>query len=122
MAVTLSRKAPVQLIAKTAAPTEREKAALSVVGLAVPTTPVGKVFIKKKYPDIQVGDKIKVTNDLWNWIKWRKPGDTGTVLRRIHSERMMDGLPNDLYEIKVDVVRVPGYDWILLRRWEIDLV
>jgi hypothetical protein len=117
MAITLVRKGQ---SVKIGLPKERELSseALEAVGLASPPKAPSVVT------EFPLGSRVRVTNDLFPWIKHYKPGDTGIVTRIIRASLHPPAKSpkDDLYDIELDLIRVPGQRLALIQFWELELV
>ena len=113
---------------KTQELTDREKDTLAALGLGpdtpeAPVPPPKKVGVTiRKVGMFSAGDKVVVTNDLYTWVEWWKPGDTGVVVKAIPA-------PNEagekrrryaVVEVKLDNVRVHGRQHCLFHAWELE--
>lgn len=101
--------------------TERQKNALMDVGL-LPAEP-SKVKIKKKqaFGSYSPGDKVVITNELYSWVDYWRPGDTATVIRFIPPvlEARADGNKYAVVEVKLDLVRDKQRPTCFLHGWEV---
>lgn len=108
--------------------TDREKDTLVALGLGpdtpeTPVTPPKKVgVVIKKVGAFSAGDKVRITNELYTWVEWWKPEDTGTVTKVTHA-------PNEagekrkryaVVEVKLDKVRIHGREFCLFHAWELE--
>lgn len=110
--------------------TEREKDTLAALGLGpdpTPHAPSGVVIKKvgvviRKVGSFSAGDKVRITNDLYTWVEWWKPGDTGTVTKVAHapSEAGEKRKRYAVIEVKLDKVRVHGREFCLFHAWELE--
>lgn len=98
----------------------RQQAALEAVGLG----PVTKAEAVAAMEWITPGLRVKITNTMFFWIKAYKPGDTGKVTRNWPAvvTAFSSSPRDDIYEIELDVERVPGVKKHLLSRWEIEVL
>lgn len=138
MAVILKKKPAVQPTAP--APTsepvlsDREKKHLIEAGI-IPAEPVKKVITinkgpkqceapGRKYYAYSQGERVKIVNDLFSWMEWWKPGDTGTVVKYSNPvpENRGDGLKWGILIVKLDKPRVKGRDECYFHAWEVDRV
>lgn len=135
MALTLTRKAPVQSIAPKgdeAPPTERQTQALVDLGILPPTPSKGGLTLthKKASPVsrplnvFMVGYRVRVTNDLYGWITHWNVGDTGVVIRSVpHSYGASDEDRKRyaVVEVKLDKPRPPEKRLTcLFHAWELE--
>lgn len=128
MAIVLKKKpapAPVQPTAPLTLPpvalSPREEEALEAVGLA-PAKPKNGLVIKKK-PKVGrfiEGQRLKITNEFYPWIKHWQPGDTGTVIRYNGPVQEAKGdLRYGLVILKLDTVRDKDRPTAYFHAWEL---
>lgn len=99
--------------------TEAQQEALEAVGLAPSKT---KITIKK-LPRVVQDSRVRITNSLFPWVRYYKPGDCGTVIRCL-------GIPSGgyseqrdaLFVIALDTPRYEGRGEVILALWEIELM
>ena len=112
--------------------TQRQLDALAAVGLAPeppkapPPPPVHKPGITiKKVGMFADGDAVRVTNTLYSWVEWWKPGDTGKVLKVFPQSTGLKPEERKRYcvvQVKLDKVRVHGREVCLFHAWELEAV
>jgi len=106
--------------------TQRQKDALDAVGLgeADPTPPISqpKKLGKKAAQYLHDGTPVRITNDLFSWLKQYQTGDTGVIVKSWPPTggALTDEDPERyrLYEMKMDTPRIQ--DIVRVRCWEIE--
>lgn len=121
MAVIFKKKAAVQPIA----PPEGDQALLAEIGLLAPepaSVPEKKgIIIVKKPKSFSFGDRVSIKDCGYYWCKQYQGGDTGVVRRSWAAPQSpLARLPDDnIYEIELDVERVPGRKTVHVHFWQL---
>lgn len=119
MAITIIRK-KTQPQPQLSAPVEAvpDEAELQAIGLARAKAPPADLA---RFP---IGARVRITNTLFPWIRNYQPGDTGIVLRYMPATLVPPARrpKDDLYDLELDLIRVPGQRLALLQFWELEMV
>lgn len=133
MAITIKKKEAVPVLEGLPADdmTQRQLDALAAVGLApeAPKAPPPPTVHKpgitiKKLGSFAEGDAVTITNNLYSWVEWWKPGDTGKVLKVYSQSTILKPEERKRYtvvQVKLDKVRVHGREICLFHAWELEV-
>lgn len=104
--------------------TARQKQALIDAGLMKAPAPIKKGVTIKHYRSFSKGDKVTITNDLFPWMEWWKPGDTGVVTRTweaVPEAKNDEKRKYGICEVQLDKARVKDRGVLLFHCWELGL-
>lgn len=112
MAIQIKKKPAAESLSK------EDTAALVAAGI-MPAPEQKEVSVKTKGEKLySIGQRVRVTNTLYHWVKNYKPGDIGTITRvsRVNKD---NGTSTTLYDVILDTPRVDE-GRVILAGWEIE--
>lgn len=105
------------------APTPEEEAAMVAAGLLEPKPKVGGIQIKRK-GHFRVGDRVRVTQNLFTWVKYYQPGDIGIIeSASVVSVKLQPTDPAEaLYRVRLDHPRSPEHETVIFSGRELAVI